>query len=355
MNHRVIGLSLFLPLALAAACRFAAPPVTPPARSPTAITAAAAWVPVALARADGRGLLAAGAWAAGDRLSPGSRSPLWGSAPLGSGYLRGGLLPFVSRGLGGGVFFADLSGKTVYQVPALGPDVHGPVIGRGGRFVVYETGGELEVLDLRTQLVQTFPGKSTRSRDDVRAFDVDAFGNVAYVDGRGRLHLFDPRAGDDWLVPAAGRDVGDVALAPDGDLVYFASGDGRELVVTDLRRGRQLSVPFVGGGGQWGGGNGLRPFAVTRGGRELLYGDGADLRVVDLQSGYIDRLPLLNTGGRARDAAFLDARGEAIAFERDGRLMVYDRRRHVIDTLPIVNASFGDVGLGRRTRFGSLF
>lgn len=319
-----------------------------------------AWRPITLQPTGARRLLATDTWATADRWRVGSLSSLWGDAPLGYGFRTGGILPYVSRSGGrDGVSFFDFEDRTVYQVPALSRDARNPVIAGGGRFIVFEEDDELGVLDLETQLIQTFD-QPFRSRSGLRSFDIDAFGNIAYADRRGQLNLFDPRTGDNFRVPAAGRDVDveDVTISPDGRYVFYVGRDDgrREIYVTDVEQGRQYSVPFVRSRGSFFGSSfGRRSFSASSDGRQLLFDDGGEVRLLDLRTGFTDRLALLNQGGRIRDAEFLDADGDRIAFERDGRLQVYDRRTNLIDTLPIVNRDRGDVSLFGRSNFGPLF
>lgn len=294
----------------------------------------------------------AGSWADGLRI--GAQSAYWGNDPLGYGYLPGGLLPFVSRGgldgLGPSLFLADLGGATVYQVPALPVGANFPTLSRGGRFATFEDAGELQELDLRTNLIRTFPQLSRRHGYGVLDFDADAFGNVTYVDGLGRLHMFDARSGNDFIVPAAGRgvDIGNVSLSGDGRFVAYTgrTGFGSELFVTDVVSGRQFSPPFLGGQGLT---RDLAAFALSPRGDALLYADNGQARLLDLHSGFTNNLPLLNSGGWVNDAQFLG--GDAIGFTRGGQVQVFHPQSGLIDTLPLLNRELGQGLLRRHDRF----
>lgn len=269
----------------------------------------------------------------------------------------GNLLPFASsparrRGLS----FADLGRSTVYEVPALsGADY--VRLSRGGRFAVFEERGELGIYDLSTQLIQTFPQLQSRYRD-ARLVDVDAYGNIAYLDDRGRVHVFDTRTQQDFIVPAAGRYLRSghgLSLAGNGRSIAFSSygRGGSEILLTDLTSGRQFSFPFLSNSRE-----SLYAFELSGNGECLLFQQGDRLKILDTRSGFIDNLALLNQGSSSwpstlgfgtsiSGAAFLDGRCDRIIFERNGQVQVFDRATGLIDTLPIVNRALDYPGLRR--------
>lgn len=308
-------------------------------------------------RAEGsdRQVLQSGSWL--DRIRSGRTHSVFGG-DLGFGYSSNGLLPFVSNRRGAsGISFADLNNRTVYDIPVLSDDARNPVLSRGGRFVVYEEDGDLQVLDLRTQLVRDFSSLGgRRSSRDIRDFDIDNFGNVTYIDENDRVHVLDTDSGRDFIVPAAGRgldDIDDVSISGNGRFVVFTGREGgrNDIFLTDLTNGRQYSVPFVGGRGssRFGFGS-LRNFELSPTGDQLLFSDGDRVRLLDLRSGFIDNLALLNTDD-VDDARFLDSSGDRIVFERDGDLLVFDRGSNLIDTLPVINRDGGRNLLRNRSRF----
>lgn len=307
-----------------------------------------------------RRVLQSGSWL--DRLRGDRTHSVFGGDTLGSGFTSDGLLPFVSTRRTGSsrVSLADLRNNTVYEIPVLSSRARNPVLSRGGRFLAYEEDGDLQILDLRTQLIRDFNSLgSGRRSNDIRDFDIDAFGNVTYIDSNGRVHILDTDSGRDYIVPVAGRGIGnirDVSISGNGRFVVFTGNDGNgsDIFLTDITSGRQYSIPFINGrGGRFGsrGFGSLRNFELSPNGDQLLFSDGDRVRMLDLRSGFVDNLALLNSGDDIDDARFLDGSGDRIVFERDGRIMVYHRNSNVIDTLPIVNSDRGSNLLGDRSRF----
>lgn len=260
----------------------------------------------------------------------------------------GSLFPYLGSPLGRpGLFFTDLATSSLYSVPAL-VGVRHMRLGRGGRFLVFMRDGVIGLYDLRTQLVRTFPALRGLALGSALSFDVDAFGNISYVDALGRVHVFDTDTNQDYIVPMAGRlgtPNSPIAMSGNGQLLAVPTlRDGRsELLLTDLRSNRQATLPFEAGLSDR-----LSAFSLSTDGRCLLFQDGPAVRLLDTRSGLVDRLAALNLGrpgidsgirfgGVIRDAAFLDGSCNRIVFNRNGRLQVFDRTRGVIDTMPVAN------------------
>lgn len=279
--------------------------------------------------------------------------------PLGTSFTSDGFLPFVGRsgrGLFGndGIFLADLRGRTVYQVPGVSNDARLVRSSRGGRFITYEEDGQLRIYDLANHLIRTFPQGGDFDIDDL---DVDAYGNVTYLDRDGRIHIFDSDNGQDYILPAAGRidNIRNVSISGDGRTVLFSNGNA--LYATRLGSGSVYTLPFVGGrssgfrrfGGL--GGIDLDAFSISGNGNLVLYTDDGRARLLDLTTGFIDNLALLNGFRDIDDVSFLDGGNDRIVFTTDGRVQIYDRRSGLIDTLPIVNRDNVDFGGFTRGRF----
>jgi len=245
--------------------------------------------------------------------------------------------PFYSPGLNGnppGVYMADLGARTVYQLPAFGPATAPIAVSAGGQVVGVNAGGQLGVLDLNSQLILTYPQLATAG---IVSASVDAYGNVVYTDVNGQVHLFNTATGQDFIVPTAGRGLGDVsAVAVSGDGRFLAytgtTASGTNLYTTDLATGAQLTPPFVGGVP-------VDPGAVQLGlyGSQVLFSQGGQLRALDYGSGLIDNLPLVNNGYPVTDAAFLGGDPSHILYTQNGQFQMYDRRTGLVDTMPIVN------------------
>lgn len=269
----------------------------------------------------------------------------------------GDLLPFVRANSRRPILsFADRGRATVIEIPALrGADY--VRLSRGGRFAVFEEQGEIGIYDLKTQLIQTFPELSNR-RSDIRLMDVDAYGNLTYLDDLGRVHILNTATKQDYIVPAAGRARGvlnGLSLAGNGRAIAFSnySSGGHEILLTDLGTGRQFSFPFLNNSR-----DPLRAFELSSDGRCLLFQQGDRIKVLNTQSGMIDNLALLNSGPsswpttlgygqKVYGAAFLDGQCERILFERNGQIQIFDRNTGLIDTLPILNRVSGTHGLLR--------
>lgn len=292
---------------------------------------------------------------AGQQPRSSEQHPTFG--PVGNMF-GGALLPFASnQRRRTGLRFADLGRATVFEVPALsGADY--VRLSRGGRFAVFEERGELGIYDLKTQLIQTFPQLQNRYRD-ARLVDVDAYGNIAYLDDRGRVHVFDTGTRQDFIVPAAGRYIRPgqgLSLAGNGRSIAFSSYSrgGNEILLTDLSTGRQFSFPFLSGSRER-----IYAFELSSNGECLLFQQGNRIKLLNTRTGFIDNLALLNQGGSSwpstlgfgspiSGAAFLDGRCDRIIFERNGQVQVFDRASGLIDTLPVLNRAFDTRGLRRR-------
>lgn len=235
-----------------------------------------------------------------------------------------------------GVYLADPFAATVYQVPAVGPYAYNPVVSGDGRFIAYTEGGDLQILDMATQLVRDFPSLGgPRRADDIVDFDVDDWGNVGYVDGIGRVHVYDTNIAQDYVVPVATRGleaIGDISMSGDGRVMAMTGySNGRtDLLMTDLATGSQYTVPFVPSYAP------VRNLELSPTGDQVLYSEGDRTRVLDLRTGFTDNLPLLNQGYPV-DAGFFDPTGRTIVFEQNGQVQVYDRATNLIDTMPIYN------------------
>jgi hypothetical protein len=249
-------------------------------------------------------------------------------------------IPFYSAndpGLTPGVYLADLAAHTTYQVPAFGANTAPIAVSDGGQVVGLNVNGQLGVLDLQSQLIQVYPQLEPQF---ITSTSVDGYGNIAYTDQDGVVHLLNSLTGQDFIVPTAGRGVGgatNVAVSGDGRfLTYTGLGPvgGPNVYVNDLATGAQLTPPFLGGVA----GGAVASLAVSADGASVLFLDGAgQLRVLDYATGFIDNLAALNNGVPVFDATFMNGDPALIGFTRNGALMVYDRRTHLIDTLPYVN------------------
>lgn len=308
-------------------------------------------------------------WFNGERHRTGAVSALWGSVPLGYGYAAGGPLPFISQNLGGrgtSLYYYDPLRATVYQTPALDRlGVVDAALSGGGRFVSFiDRSGQIGIYDMATHLIQTFPELSYYGRGrgigrygllNVRGargyggaygyaqpFAADAYGNLTYLDDLGRVRVFDPRTHQEFIVPGATRGLTDVyglSVSPDGRYVTVAGSDlsGGKLYVSDLVGARQLTVPFVGSGY----GGVITSSSINPATGQVLYVEDGRARMLDLNTGFIDNLALLNPPypgvGNVYDAQFLDPAGVNIAYTRHGQLQVYNRATGMIDTMPIAN------------------
>jgi WD40 repeat protein len=180
----------------------------------------------------------------------------------------------------------------------------------------------------------------------VQSFSVDAFGNVAYVNGDNQVHLFDTRTGDDFLVPVASRGldaVGNVSLSGDGRFVSYSglSNGLSNIYLTDLGTGQQLTYPFLPSGGA----HLLQNLELSNAGDSLLYSDNGQVRALDLRTGFTDNLPLINNNWAPTDAAFLAGNPGQIVFNNNGQVGIYNRYNATIDTLPILNNLFPSANL----------
>lgn len=312
-------------------------------------------------------------WFSGDRHRPGVVSPYWGNVPLGYGYYGEGALPFIAGDLGGygsALYYYDPARATVYQEPALDDvGILAAGISGGGRFVSFvDYGGSLGIYDTQTKLIQTFPQLDYYNygyglgrgfgrgygllafgapravggwygRGYGRGFDVDAFGDLTYIDPNGRLRVFDPRTNQEFIVAGATRGlayVNDVSFSPDGRFVTIAGNDGSgdRLFVTDLAGGRQMQMPFIGDAYR----GPITSASVNPATNQVLFTEDGRTRLLDLRTGFIDNLALLNSPYDYNyDADFLDPLGENIAYVRNGQLQVYNRATNLIDTMPIAN------------------
>jgi hypothetical protein len=250
-------------------------------------------------------------------------------------------IPFFSSGHNGvtrGLYLADLGARTVYSVPAFGQATAPIGVSPGGQVVGVNDHGRLGVLDLATDLIQVYPQLTGTA---VNSASVGAFGSVVFTDDQNEVHLFDTPTGQDFIVPTAGRgllNVSDVVVSGDGRFVSY-TGDtatGTNIFTTDLVTGAQLSPPFLT--------NLAGPVAnlgPSVDGRSLLFTEGDRVRALDLASGFIDNLPLINNHPGVFDAAFFGGDPGRVAFTSDdGQLEIFDRRTGLIDTLPIVNRAF---------------
>ena len=157
-------------------------------------------------------------------------------------------------------------------------------------------------------LIQTYPQMEGQTVQSV-AYGYD--GQTVYLDGNGRVHIFNPYTGQDFIAPLAGN----------------------------THTGPGVTPPFLPGGV-------VAEMGTSPDGRLLLYSQGGLLRLVDLTSGFTDNLPLLNDGNPVLDAHFVDATGRLIAFTRGTRILVFDRATNLIDTMPIANQAFAAYGAG---------
>jgi hypothetical protein len=280
-------------------------------------------------------------------LNVGSNSALFGNTPLGFGFFRGGLLPFVSNGLNSGssIFLADLNNHTVFNVPVLDQSATNPVLSGGGRFLAFSENGQLGILDMRTQLVQIFPQLNTNT---ITNFAVDSFGNLTYIDQNGQVHLFDTNNGQDFIVPAASRNLGtlnsNINISGNGQFIVTSGTQNGQsnIFLTSVLTGQQFSFPFLNSTS----GN-LTNLDLSSDGSELLFADNGQVRLLNLNNGFIDNLPLLNSSANIQDARFLDAGNGLIEFTSGGNVEVFNRNTGLIDTLPIVNSLGSTNSLGR--------
>lgn len=227
---------------------------------------------------------------------------------------------------------APLPAPAPVVAPAAAPTVGKYHLMGVGALPPYAVAPNFEIYDPRTQLVQIFPQTGGFG---VRSASVDAAGNIAYADAMGRLHLFDPRTGEDYIVPAAGRnvDITNVALAGNGRQVMYTGFDGgtQSLYVADLATGRQFSMPYSQGFG-----GPATALSSTMDGSSVLIASPWGTGVVDLGTGVTENLPYLMG---ATDAAFLGGDPNHVVFSQGGRTMLYDRGTGMVDTMPIQNAA----------------
>lgn len=292
-----------------------------------------------------------------------------GGTTTGAGGFFTGWIPYVSSGNGSGVYLVNVGTHQVERVTALGSNATDPVVSGGGRYILYRDGDRLRLYDTTTQLIQDYPQLEDLDVRSLRDMSVDAMGDVAFVGNDDEVHVFNLANGQDYIVPTASRglsNVDDVTFSGNGRFLTFDGSDGgsRSIYMTDLDSGRQYTVPFINGGL----GQDAQNFALASDGNSLLYSNDGQARLLDLSTGFIDNLPLLNGGGGVDNATFLDAGNNDIIFERDGNLEIYDRGTGLVDTLPIVNmdggfnqlagsngsGGFGSLG-GFRGAFGGLF
>jgi hypothetical protein len=245
-------------------------------------------------------------------------------------------------GLAPGVYLADLTARTVLQLPALGPETTPVAVSGTGQVLGVSDHGSIGVLDLQSRLIQVYPQLSHAAVDSV---SVDAYGNIAYTDDVGRVHLLNAVTGQDYIVPTAGRGLGpvhDLALSGDGRFLSYTARDatGLNAYTNDLATGAQLSPAFLGGvaapvGGLLGGPAGALGLAV--GAASMLYTDAGLVRAYDAPTGMVDNLAALNTGAPVFDPAFVMGDASKIGYTQNGKFLIYDRRTGLIDTLPYVN------------------
>ncbi|MEB3223483.1 MAG: hypothetical protein VKS61_15525 [Candidatus Sericytochromatia bacterium] len=253
----------------------------------------------------------------------------------------GSVYPYLStRFATPALFYTDVLSAQLHGLPGLGA-LTAARLARGGRFLVFIQNGEMGLYDMRTHLIRTFPTLRGLTADPW-SLDVDALGNISYVDTVGRIHVYDTDSGQDYIVPAAGRLFNRRnPLSLSGNGRFLVVGGSRDLLLTDLTTNRQLVLPFAG-----------RPlhrgdaFVLSHDGRCLLFQAGNQLRLMDIQTGGIDELAGLNIGdglaprtlgfgGQIRDAQFLDGRCQKIAFERAGVVQVFDRTTGLLTPMSI--------------------
>lgn len=341
MMHFTLGRHAAIGVALACALASCHAPVSTAAKPATAPTAATNWSLLT----PNRHVQAFGGFG-------GSALPAATALPPATGltYQPGGLLPFVASGFGtnNGVFLADPANNTIYQAPALGSNISVVGPNADGRLVAISDAGQLGLYDLPSQTIQVFP--QLENSTPVVSAATDAFGTLAYTSTDGRVHLFDPYTGQDYIAPAAGlglTDVNNLSLSADGRfLTYSAVGSaGPNIFTADLATGSQLSDGLL---------NGLPgvliPLQISPDGAAMLFTQNGQLRLLDRSTGFVDNLALVNTGSPVTDATFL-GNGSLIEFMRDGQFLIYDRATHVIDTMPVVNQLSGLSLFGDGSRF----
>lgn len=259
--------------------------------------------------------------------------------------LAANTIPFYSAndpGLTPGVYLADLAAHTTYQVPAFGSHTAPVAVSDGGHMVGLSVDGQLGVLDMQSQLIQVYP---QLQQQFITSADVDGYGNIAYTDQDGVVHLLNAVTGQDFIVPTAGLGVGgaaNVAVSGDGRFLTYTGldpGGGTNVFTNDLATGAQLTPPFLGGVA-----GPIVSLQVSADGASVLFTQAGQLRVLDYATGFIDNLAPLNNGVPVFDATFLNGDPALVGFTRNGAIMVYDRRTHLIDTLPYVNRDLATFG-----------
>ena len=220
----------------------------------------------------------------------------------------------------------DPSRNTVVQFPGIPAHARTPVLIPGGRFVGFRDHQGVGFYDVKTKMIKRFPHLDVDPRH-IRHFDYTEDGHFTYTDPRG-VHVV-TRRGEDYLVPGATRilaaPIRNVTLSPNGRFMFYGSGGG--VFVSDLRTGRQLTVPHTAGM------LGARVFDVSADGRSMLIWQGGVLKVLDLRTGWAVNLSLIP--GPVLDARL--APGGNVVFVRNGRLLSYNQRTGLLDTMPIEN------------------
>lgn len=308
--------------------------------------------------------------AAGSPGAPASAAPSPAGSPLPGGQ-GPGLIAFASnRDDGGGrgfdIFVYDPMAATVLALPGVNTDDDeiSPSLSANGRYLVYATdeNGDFDIrrFDLQSQIIDSLRTLNTTS-DEVAPWIDDAGDTIAFVslesgDRRLRLHdVGDQKTSIVAPVERLGGDVQEVSLSADGRWIAFAA-DGRngsdDLYVYDRDGGTLYSPPFVNTEDD------ERSPVLSANGRYLLYVSedlgSDDIRLADLQTGFVDQLILANTNDDESKPRFLNDDSILFVSDRSGDLRLYRYRTAsgLVDTLPIANIVGDDSTIGDPTANG---
>lgn len=279
------------------------------------------------------------------------------------------LIPFVSdreaRGVGRfDVFLYDRTAQAVLALPAANSpgDEFNPSLTHNNRWLVFVTNfagnDDIVLLDLETQLVNTLPNLNTPADEFTPTIDSNGT-TIAYVSnqtGTDRLHLYDLRTQINWVPAAVARldaPVFNPFLSSDGTLVVFSSpveSRKRDLFFYELRTAAVRQVPFINTEDVED-----EPVLSPDNRRLVLSTDRegeTDVLLLDLDSGFIDHLQLLDSPVAELSPTFLGKHADQIVFVSDqggeaGRQMfIYRIGAAQLDTVPVSHV------YGRTDTFG---
>jgi Tol biopolymer transport system component len=270
------------------------------------------------------------------------------------------LLAFVSdRGTSGGdaggfdIYLYDATDQTVWAPPGANTrgDEFNPSTSHDNQWLVYATNApgdfDIRLYDLRAQLVNDLSTLNTTADDVSPTINGDGT-LLAYTSREGtldRLHVFDLRTGANYVPAAVARletTIFNPFITADGKAIAFSApveGQGLDIMFYDVTTAAVWRPPFVNTSCD------EDEPVVSPGDRRLAFSTNRtgdkDVMLVDLASGYLDRLPLANSAADDLTPAFLGAAADRLVFVSDRagerRLYVYQPTTAVLDTLPIAH------------------